>query len=345
MPTGSHRGSTGRSRIGGDRKPRASSGQGFPPTRAVDEGHRRPCEGWSDRGGGHCRTSGWGGTEWVGQTPAVPYPPWIPVSHIDDPRIAEFVGLRDAELRRRRESADGDLAGIFIAEGDLVVERALKAEYCLRSMLVDATRTAPLPTAVPADVPVYAASPDVVLKITGMGVHRGCMASFARRPVLSVAEVLSDVTRVVVLEGLSNPTNLGIIARSAVGLGAEALLLDPSCCDPLYRRASRVAMGEVFALPYATTRPFPDGLEQVTEAGFSLMALTPDPTAESIDDLVFAPDEKVALVLGSEGPGLTEATMAAVDRRVRIPIHGGVDSLNVAAAAAIACYVLGRGRT
>lgn len=103
-------------------------------------------------------------------------------------------------------------------------------------------------------------------------------------------------------------------------------------------------MGEVFALPYATTRRFPEGLSQVTDAGFSLLALTPDPDAESIDDLVFAPDEKVALVLGAEGPGLTEATMAEVGRRVRIPIHGGVDSLNVAAAAAIACYVLGRGR-
>lgn len=274
----------------------------------------------------------------------MPDPSWKPVTDLADPRIAVFVGLRDAELRRRRESADGDLAGIFIAEGDIVVERALRAGYRLRSILVDASRVLPLPELVPADVPIYAASPDVVLKITGMGVHRGCMASFARRPVPSVAEVLADATRVVVLEGLSNPTNLGIIARSAVGLGADALLLDPSCCDPLYRRASRVAMGEVFALPYATTRRFPEGLTQVVDAGFSLLALTPDPAAESIDDLAFAPDEKVALVLGSEGPGLTEATMDAVGRRVRIPIHGGVDSLNVAAAAAIACYVLGRGR-
>lgn len=269
--------------------------------------------------------------------------PWIPVDDPADSRIQEFIGLRDADLRRRRESGGGDLAGIFIAEGDIVVERALRAGYQLRSLLVDATRTNPLPSDLPA-VPVYAAGPDLVLTITGMAMHRGCIASFDRRPVPSAAQVLAQATRVVVLENLNNPTNLGVIARSAVGLGADALILDPSCCDPLYRRASRVAMGEVFGLPYAYTARFPEGLDVVTEAGFSLLALTPDPEAESIDDLVLGPEEKVALVLGAEGPGLTEATMARIGRRVRIPIHSGVDSLNVGAAAAIACYVLGRGR-
>lgn len=268
---------------------------------------------------------------------------WIPVDDAGDPRIEEFIGLRDADLRRRREAEGGDLAGIFVAEGDIVVERALRAGYRLRSLLVDATRTNPLPGDLP-DVPVYAAGPALVLTITGMAMHRGCIASFDRRPVPAAADVLAAATRVVVLENLNNPTNLGVIARSAVGLGADALILDPSCCDPLYRRASRVAMGEVFGLPYAYTGRFPDGLDVVTDAGFSLLALTPDPTAESIDDLAFDPDEKVALVLGAEGPGLTEATMDRVGRRVRIPLHGGVDSLNVAAAAAIACYVLGRGR-
>lgn len=261
-----------------------------------------------------------------------------------DPRIEEFLGLRDHELRRRRESPGGDLAGIFIAEGDLVVERAVRAGYRLRSVLVDATRTLPLPAAVSTDVPVYAAGPEVVLRITGMSMHRGLIASLDRGPDRSVAEVLDGATRAVVLENVNNPTNLGVIARSAMGLGADALLLDPSCCDPLYRRASRVAMGEVFALPWARTKRFPDGIDQVVEAGFSLLALTPDPSAEAIDDVVLAPDEKVALVLGAEGPGLTEETMARVGRRVRIPLHGGVDSLNVGAAAAIACYVLGRGR-
>ncbi|CAN5624253.1 RNA methyltransferase [soil metagenome] len=269
---------------------------------------------------------------------------WIPVDDPDDERIVEFLGLRDAELRRRRESVGGDLAGIFIVEGDVVVERALRAGYRVRSVLIDASRSQPLPEALPAEVPVFAAGPDLVLRITGMGVHRGVMASFDRRPVPGPAEVLAGATRVVVLENVSNPTNLGIIARSAVGLGADALVLDPTCCDPLYRRASRVAMGEVFALPYAYTTRFPEGLDVVADAGFSLLALTPDPGAEPIDDVVFGPEERVALVLGAEGPGLRADTMDRVGRRVRIPIHGAVDSLNVAAAAAIACYVLGRGR-
>ena len=268
----------------------------------------------------------------------------IPVDDPADPRIEEFLGLRDHELRRRRESPGGDLAGIFIAEGDLVVERAVRAGYRLRSVLVDATRTLPLPAAVRADVPVYAAGEEVVLRITGMAMHRGLIASLDRGPDRDVDEVLAGATRAVVLENVNNPTNLGVIARSAMGLGADALLLDPSCCDPLYRRASRVAMGEVFALPWARTERFPDGIDQVTGAGFSLLALTPDPAAEPIDDVVLAPDEKVALVLGAEGPGLTEETMARVGRRVRIPLHGGVDSLNVGDPAAIACYVLGRGR-
>ena len=269
--------------------------------------------------------------------------PWIPVDDPADPRIAEFIGLRDSELRRRRESPGGDLGGIFVAEGDNVVERALRAGYQLRSVLLDATRTRPLPGSMP-NVPVFAAGPALVLAITGLGMHRGCIASFDRRPVPSAASVLAGATRVVVLENLTNPTNLGVIARSAVGLGADALILDPTCCDPLYRRASRVAMGEVFGLPYAYTDRFPDGLSVVTDAGFSLLALTPDADAEPIDGVSFGPEEKVALVLGSEGPGLTAETMERVGRRVRIPIHGGVDSLNVAAAAAIACYVLGRGR-
>ncbi len=262
----------------------------------------------------------------------------------DDERIAEYTGLRDHDLRRRREQPGGDLAGIFVAEGDVVVERAVRAGYRIRSALVDATRTKPLPAVVPAGTPVFAASPAVVRHITGMAVHRGMMAVLHRRPDRTAAEVLAPATRAVVLERVVNPTNLGIIARSAVGLGADALLLDPTSVDPLYRRASRVAMGEVFALPHARLPHFPEGLDVVADHGFSLLALTPDPQATPIDDVRFATDEKVALVLGSEGPGLDPATLARIGHRVRIPLHGGVDSLNVAAAAAIACYVLGRGR-
>lgn len=268
----------------------------------------------------------------------------VPIDDPDDQRIVAFTGMRDHDLRLRRESPGGDLAGIFLAEGDLVVERAVRAGFRIDTVLIDATRTKPLPTSVPSDTPVFAAGPDVVRRITGMAVHRGMMAVFERREPPPPEDVLADATRVVVLERVVNPTNLGIIARSARGLGADALLLDPTGVDPFYRRASRVSMGEVFALPYARLGAFPGGLDVVVDNGFTLIALTPEPSATSIDDVAFDPSEKVALVLGSEGPGLATETMERIGLRVRIPLHGGVDSLNVAAAAAIACHMLGRGR-
>jgi len=260
----------------------------------------------------------------------------------DDPRLAEFIGLRDHELRRRRESPHGDLRGLFIAEGDQVADRALKAGYTLRAVLIDNTRTAALPASVPPDAVVYRAGPTVMVRITGYHLHRGMLASFDRRPVPPVDEVLAGHRRVVVLEGVANPTNLGVVVRSANALGMDALLLDPACCDPLYRRASRVSMGEVFALPYAHLDRLPDGLAPLRRDGFTTVALTPDPAAEPVDELGFGPADRVALLLGTEGAGLSDAALEAADRRVRIPMPGTADSLNVGVAAAIAFYELGR---
>ena len=262
----------------------------------------------------------------------------------DDPRIAEFVGLRDRELAGpridgRRMPADG----VFIAEGDIVVERALRAGYRPRAALVDATRTDPLPPGIDdGGTPVYGASPAVLRRITGLGVHRGVLASFDRRPVPPAAEVLAAARRVVVLERVSNPTNLGVIIRSAAGLGIDAVLLDPTCADPLYRRVARVAMGEGYAFPWAWLPRLPDGLGLVRDAGFRLLALTPDREATPLDAIDPDPDERIALLFGAEGPGLSTATLAAADDRVGIPMRGGVDSLNVGVAAGIACWVLGR---
>jgi tRNA G18 (ribose-2'-O)-methylase SpoU len=266
-----------------------------------------------------------------------------PVDDPDDPRIAEFVGLRDRELAGRRERGRGAPAnGLFIAEGDVVVARALRAGYRLRAALVDATRAEPLPAEVPEDARVYAAAPLVLRRITGLGVHRGMLASFDRRPVPPAAEVLAAARRVVVLERVSNPTNLGVIVRSAAGLGIDAVLLDPTCTDPLYRRVARVAMGEGYAFPWAWLTRLPVGLGPVREAGFRLLALTPDPEAVPIDRVQVGEGERVALLFGAEGPGLSAATLAAADERVGIPMRGGVDSLNVGVAAGIACWVLGR---
>ncbi len=275
----------------------------------------------------------------------------IPVVDPDDPRIHIFQGLRDHVLRQRRERQGGDMDGVFVSEGDLVVERALLAGYRLHGILVDGRRTKPLPPAVGHDVPVYAAGPEVLQRITGYHLHRGMLACFHRRPVPTPAEVLAGPPggagpprTLALLEGVNNPTNMGVILRAAAGLGVEAFLLDPTCCDPLYRRSARVSMGEAFALPYARLEHLPEGLGPLRHAGVTVLALTPAPEADDIGQLELGADERVALVLGAEGPGLTPATLAAADRRLRIPMAGRVDSINVGSAAAIAFYAVRQAR-
>lgn len=264
----------------------------------------------------------------------------IQIDDPDDERLADFIGLRDRELRTRADSQQPEVA-VFIAEGDIVVERALRAGYELRALLVDATRES-LPVGLPTDAAVYGAGREVVTRITGMGVHRGSMGVFLRRELPSPAAVMAGARRLVVAEGVVNPINLGVIIRSAAGLGMDGLLLDSASVDPLYRRASRVSMGEVFDLPYSRIGSLPDALDDIVAAGFTTVALTPDATAESLDEISFTSGERVALVLGSEGPGLTDETMQRCDRRVRIPLSGRVDSLNVGSAAAVAFYAISR---
>ncbi|MCM3884438.1 RNA methyltransferase [Frankia sp. R82] len=271
-----------------------------------------------------------------------------------DPRVDDFVALTDVALRRRREPADG----LFIAEGERVIVRALRAGYRPRSVLVSPARLAAVPADLPPDVPVYVAGPDVLAAITGFEVHRGALASMCRRPPRTPAEVLATARRILVCEDIVSHTNLGAIFRSAAGLGMDAVLLSPRCADPLYRRSVRVSMGEVFAVPYARLDPWPAALADLRAAGFDLLALTP---AADADDLAAyaarrsgtpspagagdTPEDgpaRVALLLGTEGPGLSTSAQATASARVRIPMAHGVDSLNVAATAAIACYLLGR---
>ncbi len=268
----------------------------------------------------------------------------IDVNDPEDPRIATFQGLRDHVLRRRREQPDGDMAGVFVAEGDIVVERALRAGYELQALLVDGKRTKPLPDVIDDAVPVYAAGPEVLQRITGYHLHRGVLACFKRRELLSVDEAIAGARTVAVIEGVNNPTNLGLILRCAIGLGVDSYLLDPTCCDPLYRRCGRVSMGEAYGTPYARLDPFPDGLSPLRSAGFTLLALTPDAGSVPIGEVKIGPDDRVALLLGAEGPGLTEATMTASDQRVKIPMSGQVDSINVGSAAAVAFYAVGQAR-
>jgi tRNA G18 (ribose-2'-O)-methylase SpoU len=254
----------------------------------------------------------------------------------DDERIADYRALTDVALRTRWEPPHG----LFIAEGELVLRRALRAGFAPRSYLLDVARVdqlADLPGA-----PVYAASQQVLQATTGFHVHRGVLASFHRRPLLAAAELLGSARRLLVCEDVNNHTNLGAIFRGAAGLGMDGVLLSPSCADPLYRRCVRVSMGEVFALPYARLEPWPSGLEEVRAAGFSLLALTPAAGAVPIQHLDPAVRARPALLLGSEGAGLSRSALAASDLRVTIPMRRGVDSLNVAAAAAVACWELTR---
>lgn len=272
----------------------------------------------------------------------------VDIDDPDDPRIEVFQGLRDHVLRRRRELSDGDMAGVFIAEGDIVVERALRAGFALESILVDGKRTKPLPPTIDIAVPVYACGPAVLQHITGYHLHRGLLACFRRRPVATVEAVLarngSGPGTVAILENINNPTNLGVILRCAAGLGIDAFLIDPTCCDPLYRRCGRVSMGEAYRVPYARLDAFPTGLEPVRDHGYRLLALTPDPHAVDIGNLCLDADEPVALLLGAEGPGLTSDTLNAADTRLRIPMSGTVDSLNVGSAAAVAFYAVQQAR-
>ena len=258
---------------------------------------------------------------------------------VADPALADYRALTDVELRRRSEPAHG----IFIAEGELVIRRALRAGYPMRSALMTQRWLSSVADFVAGiDVPLYVGSEELLESVTGFHVHRGALAAMGRLPLKSVADLLPQSSRVVVLEEVNSHTNLGAIFRSAAGLGMDAVLLSPTCADPLYRRSVRVSMGEVFSIPYARIELWPSGLTSLREAGFRVLALTPDSRASSIDEIAVRDGEKLALLLGAEGPGLSKNALEAATSEVRIPMGNGVDSLNVAAAAAVACYAMAR---
>jgi tRNA G18 (ribose-2'-O)-methylase SpoU len=247
-----------------------------------------------------------------------------------DERLADFVDLADPAARRQRERDE-----IFVAEGLIAVQRLIESPHQIRTILVTPKhqrRVEALPGV--ANTVIVVADEDVVAATVGFDFHRGVVASAQRLPLPSVAAVLAGARRIAVLEGLNDPENLGLIARSARALGFDALLLDPTCIDPYYRRTVRVSMGEVLLLDVARFDEWPAGMDLVHAAGFESWALTPDAGATSIWNADVP--ERLAIVLGSEGPGLTHATRQRASRRVRIPISADVDSLNVGHAAAIA---------
>lgn len=263
-----------------------------------------------------------------------------PVVEIDDPadaRLADYRSLTDVALRTKFESPHG----LFIAEGALVIERALAAGYQLRSALMTPQWLTRTEAALdPSDAPVYVAADDLLRTVTGFHVHRGALASVRRRPLPDLAELMATCRRLVVIEDLVNHTNLGAIFRSAAALGMDGVVLSPSSADPLYRRSVRVSMGAVFGVPYVRAERWPAAIESLRGAGFRVLALTPAPDAVALDTIV-VPEERLAVVVGTEGRGLSEGAAAAADQRVRIPMMANVDSLNVAAAATIAFWRFG----
>ncbi|MGN6782121.1 MAG: TrmH family RNA methyltransferase [Marmoricola sp.] len=263
----------------------------------------------------------------------------VEVTAADDPRLRDYRDLRDVQLRRALEVEHG----LFLAEGEKVVRRAVEAGHAVRSFLMAPRWLEGLADVLDtSDAPCYVVSEQLAEAVTGFHVHRGALASLHRRPLRSVADVLAGARTVVVLEDVVDHTNVGAILRSAAAMGADAVLLSPRCADPLYRRAIKVAMGAVFTVPWTRLPDWYDALPALARAGFTTVALTLADDADPVEDAVRGVD-RLALVLGTEGHGLSEHWARSAHRRAIIPMQPGVDSLNVAAASAVACYVA-RGR-
>lgn len=260
-----------------------------------------------------------------------------------DTRVSDYFGLTDVALRRRLEPEQG----LYMAESEKVIARALAAGHQMRSLLVTPRWLVDLrpriDEAIAAGTPVYVAAPDVVESMTGFHLHRGALAAMHRPidPVLE--ETIQGARTIAVLEDIVDHTNVGAIFRSAAALGVEAILVTPRCADPLYRRAVRVSMGTVFQVPWTRLTSWPDGVGGVAalrEQGFQVAAMALGSESVALDDLERNRPERLAVILGTEGDGLSEQTVAHADFSVQIPMAAEVDSLNVAAASAVTFWAL-----
>ncbi len=275
--------------------------------------------------------------------------PIIEITNFEFPELDVYARLNESQLLHFNEPNPG----IFIAESPKVIERALNAGYHPISFLIEKKEIGAQAEEIFArweSVPVYTAEFEVLKQLTGFGLTRGMLCAMERLSLKSVEEVCKNARRIAVLENVVNPTNVGAIFRSAAALNMDAVLLTPACSDPLYRRAARVSMGTVFQVPWTffdkKKVSWPDGgIQLLKEMGFqtAAMALTDD--SVSIDDKNLMAEEKLAIVLGTEGEGLAKHTIATCDYTVKIPMMHGVDSLNVAAASAVAFWQLGMAKT
>ncbi|MGA6207175.1 TrmH family RNA methyltransferase [Nocardia testacea] len=257
----------------------------------------------------------------------------LEVDSVDDPRVDDFRDLKAADRRPDRPGGKG----LVIAEGTVVVRRMLDSPFRPHALLgVDKRWQELAPELAAVDAPFYRASAEVMAEVVGFHLNRGVLAVAHRPPERDFDEIITGATTVAVLEGVNDHENLGSMFRNAAGLGVDAILFGERCADPLYRRSVRVSMGHALRVPFARVPRWPGGLDLLRRRGFQVAALTPDPAAPTLAAALTG--HRVALLLGAEGPGLTEEAMAAADVRARIPMSAGTDSLNVATAAAMAFY-------
>lgn len=264
----------------------------------------------------------------------------VEITDFSDPSLDVYARLTEAQLLNRFEPAKG----MFIAESPKVICRALDGGCEPVSLLMerkDIDGSAREIIARCPEIPVFTADEEVLCNLTGYHLTRGVLCAMRRPKLPAMEEICREASRVVILENVQNPTNVGAIFRSAAALGMDAVLLTPGCSNPLYRRSARVSMGTVFQIPWAYTGEWPgEGMKQLKNLGFKTAALALSDNSVSIDDPKLMEEEKLALLLGSEGDGLTDTTIANCDYTVKIPMYHGVDSLNVAAASAVAFWQL-----
>ena len=268
------------------------------------------------------------------------------ITTFSDPMLDVYARLTEGQLKNRAEPEKG----LFIAESPNVIDRALDGGYEPVSLLMEGKHIEGQAKRIVercGDIPLYTAPLDVLTQLTGFPLTRGVLCAMRRKPLRSVEDTVRGAARSAVLEDVQNPTNVGAIFRSAAALGMDAVLLTPMCSDPLYRRAVRVSMGTVFQVPWAyigsELSDWPErGMERLRGQGFKTVAMALREDSLSVDDERLMAEEKLAIVLGTEGEGLADGTIAACDYTVRIPMSHGVDSLNVAAASAVAFWQLGK---
>lgn len=268
----------------------------------------------------------------------------IEITDLSSPALDIYARLTDGQLRSRQHSEQG----IFIAESHKVVTHALNAGYEPLSFLMERRHITGIARDLVsrcAHVPLYTADREVLEQLTGYQLTRGILCAMRRKPLPTAESICKNARRIAVLEGIVDPTNIGAIFRSAAALGMDGILLTPTCCDPLYRRAVRVSMGTVFQIPWtrigASNADWPqNGMKLLTSLGFKTAALALSDRSVSIEDPILSAEEKLAVIFGTEGDGLAEDTIAACDYTVKIPMAHGVDSLNVAAASAVTFWQL-----